>query len=161
MFIAGFPGVGKTRFAATTMLNVYDVDSSEYSKLPNGQNNPRFIQDYFNHLTDIGRDDDALILTSTHKDVLLELKNREMDYYVVIPEEGLLDEYISRYMERGSSQQLIHLISTNWHDWLRDIKANHRYFELRRYQNLTDFMVETYELCQGTENPLNNVALKK
>lgn len=114
--------------------------------MPNGQPNPMFIQDYFRHLTELEYIDGIMILTSTHEAVLEELKNRDMDYYVIIPEEGLINEYINRYKARGSTQEFIDLVSSNWHAWLQDIKSKHKYFELRSQQTLTDFMIETYEI---------------
>lgn len=145
MFISGFPGVGKTRFCNNNKLHTHDSDSSSYSKLPDGSPNPNFIEDYFRHLENMQYVPGLVTMVSTHELVLNELKNRGMNYCVIIPEEGLLDEYVQRYTNRGSPQGLIDLIAANWHNWLQDIKAKHSYFELKAGQTLTDFMVETYE----------------
>ena len=32
------------------------------------------------------------------------------------------DKYIQRYKDRGSPQQFIELISTNWEKWLKELK---------------------------------------
>lgn len=145
MFISGFPGVGKTHFCESNSLNTHDSDSSSFSKLPDGSPNPNFIEDYFKQLDNMQYVPGLMVMVSTHEEVLAELKYRGMNYCVIIPEEGLLDEYVRRYQNRGSPQAFIDLISANWHVWLKDIKSKHRYFELKAGQTLTDFMVETYE----------------
>lgn len=161
MFIAGFPGVGKTHFHKNTKLTVCDSDSSKYSKLADGTPNPNFIVDYFREIEQLNTMPNAMILVSTHAEVLAELKRRNLDYYVVIPEVGLIGEYVKRYEQRGSPNAFITLIIDNWHMWLADIKNNHHYFELRAGQTLTDFMVETYEMAHDPVNAMNNIALKK
>lgn len=145
MFIAGFPGIGKTFYCNNHKLYTHDSDSSSYSKLPDGSPNPNFIEDYFRHLENLQYVPGLMVMVSTHQEVLDELKRRDMDYYVVIPNEELRSEYEARYETRGSSNELIRTISTNWHAWLKDIKSKHTYFELKTGQTLTDFMIEIYE----------------
>lgn len=161
MFIAGFPGIGKTHYCNNNPLPTHDSDSSKYSKLSDGTPNPNFIVDYFRELEQLNAIPGVMILVSTHAEVLAELKRRNLDYYVVIPEVGLIGEYVKRYEQRGSPNAFITLIIDNWHMWLADIKTKHQYFELKSGQTLTDFMVETYETAHDPVNAMANVALKK
>lgn len=145
MIIAGFPGIGKTEYQKNSKLPVCDSDSSNFENLEDGSPNPNFIEEYFAHIESVLQIQQVIVLVSTHEAVLRELKRRNMNYVVVIPEEGLLDEYIERYQNRGSTETFINLIASNWFDWLEDIKSNHKCFELTRGEYLTSFIVETYE----------------
>lgn len=161
MFVSGFPGIGKTYYCINNEQFTHDSDSSSYSKLPDGSVNPNFIEDYFKHLDNMQYVPGLMVMVSTHEDVLTELARRGMNYYVVIPEEGLLNEYIARYETRGSPPALIELIAKNWHAWLQDIKSKHTYFELKSGQTLTDFMIETYETGHDGSNAVDFDALNK
>ena len=144
-YVAGFPGVGKTTWCNNNSLYTHDSDSSSFSKLEDGSPNPNFIVDYFRQLENMQYIPGLMVFVSTHEDVLAELKNRDMDFYIIIPHESLLDEYVKRYEGRGSPQPLIDLIVKNWYVWLADIKSKYKYFELKSGETVSSFMVETYE----------------
>lgn len=145
MYVAGFPGVGKSHWCKLSPTLSSDSDSSTYSKLPDGTPNPNFIEDYFNVIEKINVEPGMIVFTSTHELVLCEFVKRRADYIVLIPEEGLLEEYVERYTVRQSPPEFIKLIKDNWYTWLQNIKSNHRYHELKSGESVTSYLIETYE----------------
>ena len=146
MILSGWPGIGKSHFKKNSKFVVHDSDSTQFSKLENGEPNPNFVDEYITHISKLAETEpDSIILVSTHQMVLEKLAQSGLMYYVIIPKPELKDEYIQRYIERGSPQPMIDLISNNWTPWLEHIKANHKYFELESEEFLSDFITKTYE----------------
>ena len=144
-YVCGFPGVGKTHWCNNNRLNTHDSDNTQYTTLPDGSPNPNFVVDYFRQLENLQYMPGLMVFVSADELVLDEFQRRGMNYYVVIPEEGLLREYVDRYIDNGTPQIVIDTIIRNWHPWLQDIKSKHSYFELKSGETLTDFMIRTYE----------------
>lgn len=101
LVICGFPGTGKSTFAQK--FNLEDSDSSRWPK----ENFPSNYVDYL-------ETKDGIILCSTHEEVRQELKRRNIDYIIVLPDHSLKDTYIKRYQDRGSAQAFIDLVSEQW-----------------------------------------------
>ena len=131
MVICGFPGVGKST-AAHNRTNVVDAESSVYSWMfdpsePNAprKRNPAFPQNYGDHIESLGGVCGYdVILASCHKEVREELDRRGIDYVFVVPEKNRKDEYMKRYLKRGSDVEFINLLHEKWDVWLDEIENN-------------------------------------
>ena len=112
--IAGFPGVGKSWLKNKYGDKISDSDSSQFPK-------DEFPQNYINHIKSlIGNK--IVILVSTHKEVLQELENNNIDYILVYPNRELKDEYLERYKQRGSPEGFINLLNNKWDEFHNDLE---------------------------------------
>jgi len=110
--ISAFPGTGKTHLFNNTDLFVLDSDSSYFDK-------SKFPQNYIEHIKSyMGKVD--YILVSSHKEVRDALKENFIDFLLVYPSIELKDEYLSRYIERGSSIDFINMLNVYWNDWIKE-----------------------------------------
>jgi hypothetical protein len=111
--ISAFPGTGKTylyEHSCDLGLLVKDSDSSGFCK-------SEFPGNYLDHIeANIGHYD--VILVSSHQDVREGLNKRGISYTLVYPGLDLKDEYISRYLDRGSEYTFVNLVRENWDDWV-------------------------------------------
>lgn len=129
IIIAGFPGTGKSTYASmeNTKLNAIDLESSDFHWIyENGEKvkNPDWPNNYVEEIIRICNnldDDNAYIMCSTHKEVLLKLKNLGMRFIIVAPYSK--DVYIKRYINRGSSESFIKSLNDNWDNYMDDIKS--------------------------------------
>lgn len=140
IIIAGFPGTGKT--IATGHLrakgfSVSDSDSSQFSWIDvqvgstDGENigftrerNPNFVEDYLSHINQRIDEGFDVIFISTHEETLHELrKNQDLVgmFYIVTPSKGSRDEYLLRYMKRGSNANFIELMMKNFDKFVDSI----------------------------------------
>lgn len=118
MIISGFPGIGKTIFHRemfrTGDLRVSDSDSSRFSKSPNFPNN------YIEHIKRSALVNDV-VLVSSHKVVRDALNEHNIPFISVTPSIDCKEEYLQRYKDRGSPQEFVDLLDTNWTNWIEDI----------------------------------------
>lgn len=116
--ISAFPGTGKTHWfhkMQDSDIKVLDSDSSTFGKAD-------FLSNYIRHIQDnMGKAD--VILVSSHKEVRDALNDAGIYYNLAYPDQSLKDEYIDRYVERGSPESFINLVDTNWDAWIEDIKG--------------------------------------
>lgn len=118
--ISAFPGTGKSYIANNTDMDVLDSDSSKFSKLEDGSRNIKFPENYIHHIkSQIGKVD--LILVSTHEEVRNALIDEGIVFDLAYPAINLFEEYESRYIERGSPEWLIKIITDNWFVWISDL----------------------------------------
>ena len=128
IIICGFPGVGKT--TASKNRNILDMESSgfHYKFDPLEREftpNPDWPTNYLDAIEQAYLNDhNEIILTSTHEDVVLGLLNRWLPVIVVVPEDDLRNEYMIRYLKRGSDPEFIYRMYNNWHGYIEKI---HRY----------------------------------
>jgi hypothetical protein len=117
--ISAFPGCGKTfLFKNNPDLIILDSDSSNFDK-------ENFPQNYINHIiSNIGKVD--IILVSSHKEVREALIDSKIDFTIVYPSIELKDEYIKRYIQRGSPENFIELLKNNWENWITEIEDDLR-----------------------------------
>lgn len=114
LIVCGFPGIGKSYLKTKYGESVSDSDSSTFPK-------EDFPHNYINHINNlIGKK--SLILVSTHKEVLDELEKLNVNFIIVYPDRSLKEEYIQRYIDRGSPQPFIDLLSNNWDTFQDDIE---------------------------------------
>jgi hypothetical protein len=109
IYISGFPGIGKSYIANE---NIADSDSSLFSK-------DGFPTNYIDFITTQNK---PIQLISSHKEVRKELEIRNIAYTLVYPAINLKEEYIQRYINRGSTEAFIAFISSNWESFILDIE---------------------------------------
>jgi hypothetical protein len=108
--ICGFPGVGKSTLFANSQGKITDSDSSKFDK-------SQFPQNYINHINQ-KLDEGYTVLCSTHKIVRDALVANGMDFVLVYPALNCRDEYIDRYINRGSPQPFIDMMKEKWVDFV-------------------------------------------
>jgi len=123
--ISAFPGTGKSYYYNKHKDSCIDSDSSEFSwvKDKDGNNtkerNPNFPQNYIDHIkNNIGKYE--YIFVSSHKDVRDSLKDNCIFYYLFYPDRSRKDEFLERYVQRGSPETFVKLIDVNWDNWINE-----------------------------------------
>lgn len=110
---SGFPGTGKSYFFKYSEGVVLDSDSSNFDK-------EHFPQNYIDHIkNNIGVAD--IICISSHKEVRDALLENGLEFTLIYPDISLKEEYLQRYLDRGSPQGFIDLISNNWDSWVGEL----------------------------------------
>src|SRR5689334_21983108 len=104
VIVSGFPGIGKTSlFQNPNDRNIVDSDSTPYSWKDAGkrERNPDWPANYIADLESkvVGKD---AVLVSTHKEVRDALVATGLPFTLVYPSLEMKDEYIQRYIDRGS-----------------------------------------------------------
>lgn len=126
IIICGFPGVGKTT-VANNRSNILDAESSCFSwgfdpKRPETRTrNLSFPKNYISFIEEKTSKYD-FILTSSHKVVRDGLKEHGIKYIIVAPKRDLKNEYLIRYLKRGSDIDFINLLSEKWDEFLTEIE---------------------------------------
>lgn len=122
--IAAFPGTGKTHFF-NSHSDCLDSDSSHYSwiKDEHGNNtkerNPNFIRDYMNHITEnIGKF--KYIFVSSHAEIRKGLVDNGYEFTLVYPNILLKEEYLKRFIQRGSPEGFVNLLNSKWDEWITE-----------------------------------------
>lgn len=123
--ISAFPGTGKSHFYNENSETTLDSDSSEFSwvKDEDGNNtkvrNPEFPQNYIKHIKEnIGKKE--FIFVSSHKEVRDALKDSCIFFYLIYPEIERKDEFVKRYIDRGSPSAFVDLLSNKWDEWITE-----------------------------------------
>jgi hypothetical protein len=125
LIISAFPGTGKTYFYNNSNKRVLDSDSSNFSWIDGGGigpsvRNPEFPQNYIDHIKEnIGKYD--IILVSSHKEVRESLVKNGIKFTLIYPERNLKDEYLQRYINRGSDDKFIGIMYRNWDLFIDDM----------------------------------------
>ncbi len=121
ILIGGFKAIGKSTLAKK-YNNVIDLESSnfeyiideEIKKIPveqrkglkNRIKNPEYPLNYYNELiSNLKRNNIVLFACKTEVVNLLNINN--INYYIVYPEEKMLEEIIERCKTRGNNEQFI------------------------------------------------------
>lgn len=123
IIICGFSGVGKST-AEQKHKNVFDFESSAYSHIFEppmiGEKNKNFPRNYIDAV--VGHMEEhynCVYLLSCHKEVRDELKNRGIDYIIVMPDSDCKNEYLKRWLRRGSSVEFITSMASRWMEMIR------------------------------------------
>ena len=123
--ICGFPGVGKT-CVANNRTNILDAESSAFSWTFDPENtevrerNSAFPLNYIEYIRGNMEKYD-IILASSHKAVREALTAEGIPYIIVAPYVTLKNEYLKRYLQRGSDIEFIELLNEKWCDFVDDI----------------------------------------
>jgi len=113
LIVSGFPGTGKSYFFNTSERTILDSDSSKFDKSD-------FPRNYIEHIKE-NIDKVDVIFVSSHKDVRDALVKEKINFVLAYPSKNLKDEYIQRYIKRGSPEVFVNLISKNWDIWLDEL----------------------------------------
>jgi hypothetical protein len=117
--ICGFSGIGKST-SEQKHREIIDFESSPWSHIyDNGisMENPRFPINYIDKLCEMIEGDEATYyLLSCHKEVREELKNRGIGYIIVLPTVDQKNEYLKRWLRRGSSIDFINIMNDRWEE---------------------------------------------
>lgn len=125
IIISAFPATGKTYFYQTVNLKVSDSDSSQFSWLPNKQRNPKFPQNYIDHIKKlIGNVD--IILVSSHKTVRDALVKEGLKFTLVYPDRKLRVQYLIRCAVRGSDEGFITMLDKMWDSFIDEMEAQEK-----------------------------------
>ena len=116
--ICGFSGIGKST-AEQKNRKILDFESSGYSNIfENGfivSRNKDFPKNYIDKLEDLIKNDESYYyLLSCHEDVRNELKARGLKYMIVLPYRECKNEYIKRWLKRGSDIDFITTMNERW-----------------------------------------------
>jgi hypothetical protein len=118
--------VGKS-CAANNRINILDAESSAFSWIWNPENlengrerNPEFPHNYISFIKE-NMDKYDVILTSTHKAVRDCMRYEGIPFMCVVPELNCKNEYMIRYLQRGSSIEFIEDLYENWARYIEDI----------------------------------------
>ena len=148
LVICGFPGVGKS-IAEEKRKDTMDLESSNFKWVTNEDKteygiNPGWPLNYVNeiaaHYKNAYR---IIILVSTHKEVIRHLQARKIPFLIVAPSEDvpLKNEYLIRFLQRGSAVDFIKDMDANWFRYLREITEHgETVIRLGSGQYLTDIL---------------------
>ncbi len=117
LIISAFPGCGKSHYFRENKdkIIVLDSDSSKFDKSD-------FPRNYIQHIKEnIGKAD--VIMVSSHKEVRDDLVQNEIKFTLVYPDISIKDEYIQRYIDRGSPEPFINLLTKNWELWIGELNT--------------------------------------
>ena len=159
MIIAGFAGVGKTTFCEANQDKVIDficmpykyrnfnevakeLDEDESIK---ANNRLEYIcgwqKDYFEAIKECEMDvPEKCILIPTESRVLEMLYDENIPYLMVYPDASLKEEYRRRYVERGDSENFLHIFVDNWEMWMELLRhcPGYRRIVLKSGEYLSD-----------------------
>lgn len=126
--ICGFSGIGKST-AEQKHRAIVDFESSIWShSYENGYSigrNPRFPINYIDKLCEmIDNDEATFYLLSCHQEVRDELQRRGIEYIIVLPTVEQKNEYLKRWLKRGSSIEFIKLMNDKWEDMIKSCEED-------------------------------------
>lgn len=118
--ICGFSGVGKST-AEQKSKNVIDFESSAYSHdWEKGVMNNNFPKNYIDAVVEhINNHHNCIYLLSCHEEVRRELKDRDFEYIIVMPTYWQRNEYVKRWLKRGSSVEFVRSMYDRWNEMMK------------------------------------------
>ena len=123
IIVCGFPGVGKTLAASWAAGVVIDCDSSRFHYTSEGEERVGWVKQYVDQIESLAKKGEyTVVLTSTHAQVLNELDNRGLDYIIVLPRRDCKDEYLGRYLKRGSDFDFVEDRFWTWDTFLDQLE---------------------------------------
>jgi len=135
LVISAFPGCGKSHYFRENIDKiVLDSDSSKFDKSD-------FPKNYINHIKEnLGKAD--IIMVSSHKEVRDALVENKIPFILIYPDISIKDEYISRYIDRGSSETFVNLLTKNWELWVSELdnQIGCDKIKLKKFQYLSDVL---------------------
>jgi hypothetical protein len=126
--ICGFSGVGKST-AEQKKRSVTDMESSIFSWVWEAGvckgRNEQFTKDYIDYLVKkMEKAHMHIFLLSCHKEVREELKNRGIPYIIVLPRKEQKNEYLKRWLIRGSDHEFIESMNKRWEDMIQSCEED-------------------------------------
>jgi len=144
LVISGFPGIGEsTLFENSGVCSYSDSDSTNFSWKDSSkqQRNPEWPKNYIDHIRSSTSKNDALFV-STHKETRDALKSSGVPFVLVYPSLEMKEEYIQRYIDRGSDEKFIELLRNNYESWVTELMTQEgcKHVVLKPGQYLSDVM---------------------
>lgn len=122
IIICGFSGIGKSSAAealANSGKSVIDMESSVYSHREDGSLDDNFPQNYIDALqASISLDQGDYYFLSCHQSVRDELTKRCIKYILIRPERSCRNEYVKRWLNRGSTAEFITNMYSKWDEMI-------------------------------------------
>lgn len=155
MIISGFPGIGKS-FACRKLrnkINIKDDDSNNFYNICSDDGskstNPLFPSNYVNEIkkfiesVELTQDENSVYLISTDKSVRNMLLEQAITFTLIYPDKSLKDEYLLRYIEKGSSDDFIRFMDANFIKLIEEIELDSRLnlLKLKSKEYLSDYLV--------------------
>lgn len=98
---------------ASDLPPVFDSDSSIYPK-------SGFPENYISHIKNlIEAYPEAVIMVSSHETVRKALYDNGISFVLVYPEMDAKEDFILRYINRGSPESFINLLRNNWDSFVK------------------------------------------
>ncbi len=133
LVISGFPGVGKTTLERYD--RIVDLESSGFHWIwvppdpfkeepspPELRLNPRWPKNYIDKIDELSKENyQKIILVSAHPEVRLMLHERKIQFIIVCPEKDCENEYMIRYLRRGSDINFLQIMFNRFEKYLDDI----------------------------------------
>ena len=142
IIISGFPGIGKS-FLVKRNWNYFllDSDSSNFSweDIDKKIRHKEWPENYINHIKkNINKVD--IILVSSHDVVRESLVNNGIMFNLIYPDLSIKEEYIQRFIDRGSNESFVNLLQSNYELWINELmnQKNCEHFILQSGQYLSD-----------------------
>lgn len=138
LIISGFPGVGKT--SLERYERIVDLESSGFhwnwvpgnpfrkDRLapPEPRLNPLWPKNYIDKIDELSKEDyQKIILVSTHPEVLAGLEERRIPFLIVLPTKDLKNEYMIRYLRRGSGWAFLKTMDVRFDEFIDNLEKNH------------------------------------
>lgn len=138
LVISGFPGVGKTTLERYE--RIVDLESSgfhwswvpgnpfgeEQPAPPEVRLNPAWPKNYIDKIDKLSKEDyQKIILVSTHPEVLAGLEERRIPHLIVLPTKDLKNEYMIRYLRRGSDWAFLKTMYVRFDEFIDKLEKNH------------------------------------
>lgn len=127
--VCGFSGVGKST-AESKSKYVIDYESSAFSHhwipgRPIPTKNKEFPTNYIDAVLDrYSEHTGEVYLLSCHQEVRDELKRRGVDYIIVMPTIGQKNEYLKRWLKRGSTADFIVHMEKRWYEMIQSCEKD-------------------------------------
>jgi hypothetical protein len=146
--ISAFPGVGKTwlyTHQTELGLSIVDSDSSEFSWISKGVRHPDFPNNYIKHIKECIKTFDV-VLVSSHDIVRDALRENGIMFITVYPDINDKEEYIQRFIRRGSPEPFVKLINDNWNEWISNLNSSNKDLtvQLNLGEYLSDFVLNKH-----------------
>jgi hypothetical protein len=122
IIVSAFPGCGKSYCAQYgKSLIAHDSDSSNFHfREGTRESNPDWPQNYIQHIKRLkSRKYYDVIFISSHAEIRQALKEAGLQYLLVYPEINCKEEYLRRYLDRGSPMAFVERLEANWENWLQ------------------------------------------
>ena len=117
MIISAFCGTGKTYLCKKSGGRLIEFECWRYS------NKPGFPHNIVRNIVSMCEKIDGIFI-STNPMVLDALK--KMNVVLIYPKLSLKDEYIERFVNRGSSDDFISILSQYWEPWIIEAMAQNQ-----------------------------------
>ena len=111
--ICAFSGTGKTLLADNESTVAKEVDATD---CPNTAEGVTYYLDSAEIIIKSGVY--QYVLLSCRRDIREELSHRSIPYVIVMPRKEDLNEYMQRWLRRGTPTKLLASLQDNWHIYL-------------------------------------------